>query len=42
MTNLYVEITGKSLWKIYKDMHRDAFMSAEDAQAHGIVDMVGD
>nr|YP_010173145.1 clp protease proteolytic subunit [Medicago disciformis]QSJ48365.1 clp protease proteolytic subunit [Medicago disciformis] len=42
MTNLYVQITGKSFWQIYKDMHRDCFMSAEEAQAHGIVDMVGD
>nr|YP_009656767.1 clp protease proteolytic subunit [Medicago lupulina]AJE72541.1 ATP-dependent Clp protease proteolytic subunit [Medicago lupulina]QCO73663.1 clp protease proteolytic subunit [Medicago lupulina]UZA65609.1 clp protease proteolytic subunit [Medicago lupulina] len=42
VANLYVEITGKKFWKIYKDMQRDTFMSAEDAQAHGIVDMVGD
>jgi len=42
VANLYVEITGKIFWKIYKDMQRDTFMSAEDAQAHGIVDMVGD
>ena len=41
MANLYVEITGNFFWKIYKDMHRDTFMSAKDAQAHGIVDMVG-
>nr|YP_010173373.1 clp protease proteolytic subunit [Medicago tenoreana]QSJ48607.1 clp protease proteolytic subunit [Medicago tenoreana] len=41
MVRLYIEITGKSYSKIYTDMHRDAFMSAEDAQAHGIVDDIG-
>nr|YP_010566524.1 clp protease proteolytic subunit [Medicago lesinsii]UZC31911.1 clp protease proteolytic subunit [Medicago lesinsii] len=42
MTNLYAQRTGKAFWKIYKDMERDFFMSAEEAQAHGIVDAVGD
>nr|YP_009657148.1 clp protease proteolytic subunit [Medicago blancheana]YP_010565929.1 clp protease proteolytic subunit [Medicago rotata]QCO74029.1 clp protease proteolytic subunit [Medicago blancheana]UZC30469.1 clp protease proteolytic subunit [Medicago rotata] len=42
MTKIYVQRTGKAFWKIYKDMERDLFMSAEEAQAHGIVDMVAD
>nr|YP_010565993.1 clp protease proteolytic subunit [Medicago murex]UZC30545.1 clp protease proteolytic subunit [Medicago murex]UZC30621.1 clp protease proteolytic subunit [Medicago murex] len=42
MTNLYAQRTGKAFWKIYKDMERDFYMSAEEAQAHGIVDAVGD
>jgi len=42
MTNLYAQRTGKAFWQIYKDMERDLFMSAEEAQAHGIVDAVAD
>nr|YP_010566069.1 clp protease proteolytic subunit [Medicago rugosa]UZC30697.1 clp protease proteolytic subunit [Medicago rugosa]UZC30773.1 clp protease proteolytic subunit [Medicago rugosa]UZC30849.1 clp protease proteolytic subunit [Medicago rugosa] len=42
MTNIYARRTGKASWQIYKDMERDLFMSAEEAQAHGIVDMVAD
>nr|YP_010173449.1 clp protease proteolytic subunit [Medicago sauvagei]QSJ48671.1 clp protease proteolytic subunit [Medicago sauvagei] len=42
MTNIYVQRTGKAFWQIYKDMERDLFMSAEEAQAHGIVDTVAD
>nr|CUR04372.1 clpP1 [Acacia longispinea]CUR04462.1 clpP1 [Acacia longispinea] len=37
----YVKRTRKPHWVVYKDMHRDIFMSAEEAQAHGIVDLVG-
>nr|YP_009656997.1 clp protease proteolytic subunit [Medicago orbicularis]QCO73888.1 clp protease proteolytic subunit [Medicago orbicularis] len=42
MTNIYAQRTGKAFWQIYKDMERDLFMSAEEAQAHGIVDTVAD
>jgi len=42
MTNLYAQRTGKAFWQIYKDMEKDLFMSAEEAQAHGIVDTVAD
>nr|UZC31835.1 clp protease proteolytic subunit [Medicago italica] len=42
ITNIYVQRTGKAYWQIYKDMERDCFMSAEEAQSHGIVDMVAD
>nr|WFG49798.1 ATP-dependent Clp protease proteolytic subunit [Caragana rosea] len=42
MTNIYAQRTGKPSWQISKDMERDHYMSAEEAQAHGIVDMVGE
>nr|YP_009382986.1 clp protease proteolytic subunit [Albizia odoratissima]APA32837.1 clp protease proteolytic subunit [Albizia odoratissima] len=41
IVNTYVQRTGKPSWVIYKDLERDIFMSAEEAQAHGIVDLVG-
>nr|CUR05098.1 clpP1 [Acacia obtecta] len=37
----YMKRTHKPLRVIYKDLQRDSFMSAEEAQAHGIVDLVG-
>nr|YP_009138390.1 clp protease proteolytic subunit [Lathyrus davidii]AIK20597.1 clp protease proteolytic subunit [Lathyrus davidii] len=37
----YSEITRKPFWQINEDMQRDFFMSPEEAQAYGIVDMVG-
>ncbi|YP_001122831.1 ATP-dependent Clp protease proteolytic subunit (chloroplast) [Phaseolus vulgaris] len=40
ITRVYVQRTGKSLWVISEDMERDVFMSAAEAQAHGIVDLV--
>nr|QJQ75563.1 clp protease proteolytic subunit [Glycyrrhiza asymmetrica] len=42
LTNIYAQRTGKPFWQIYKDMERDLFMSAEEAQAYGIVDMVSE
>nr|YP_009769110.1 clp protease proteolytic subunit [Falcataria moluccana]QIS99728.1 clp protease proteolytic subunit [Falcataria moluccana] len=39
--NTYVQRTGKPSWVLYKDLQRDIFMSAEEAQAHGIVDLIG-
>nr|YP_009383078.1 clp protease proteolytic subunit [Archidendron lucyi]APA32929.1 clp protease proteolytic subunit [Archidendron lucyi] len=41
IVNTYVQRTGKPSWVLYKDLERDIFMSAEEAQAHGIVDLVG-
>nr|UBX38490.1 ATP-dependent Clp protease proteolytic subunit [Cycas taiwaniana] len=40
ITNVYVQRTGKPLWVISGDMERDVFMSATEAQAYGIVDLV--
>nr|YP_010290799.1 clp protease proteolytic subunit [Eriocaulon cinereum]YP_010473702.1 clp protease proteolytic subunit [Eriocaulon sp. LE23]ULQ65531.1 clp protease proteolytic subunit [Eriocaulon cinereum]UVH67405.1 clp protease proteolytic subunit [Eriocaulon cinereum]UVH67490.1 clp protease proteolytic subunit [Eriocaulon sp. LE23] len=42
LTKIYVQRTGKPLWVISEDMERDIFMSATEAQAHGIVDLVAD
>nr|CUR02736.1 clpP1 [Acacia fragilis] len=38
---IYAQRTGKSPWVVQEDISRDIFMSAEEAQAHGIVDHVG-
>ena len=40
LTKVYVQRTGQSLWVVSEDMERDAFMSATEAQAHGLVDLV--
>nr|QVX28411.1 clp protease proteolytic subunit [Tabaroa caatingicola] len=40
ITRVYVQRTGKPLWLVSEDMERDVFMSAEEAQAHGIIDLV--
>nr|YP_009745644.1 clp protease proteolytic subunit [Gerbera jamesonii]QIH30178.1 clp protease proteolytic subunit [Gerbera jamesonii]WLF85560.1 clp protease proteolytic subunit [Gerbera jamesonii] len=40
LTRVYVQRTGKPLWVVSEDMERDAFMSATEAQAYGIVDRV--
>nr|YP_010587243.1 clp protease proteolytic subunit [Corethrodendron multijugum]UZZ46207.1 clp protease proteolytic subunit [Corethrodendron multijugum]WRO39529.1 clp protease proteolytic subunit [Corethrodendron fruticosum] len=42
MTNIYAQRTGKPSWQISKDMERDFYMSAEEAQAYGIIDTVAD
>nr|QWX87906.1 ATP-dependent Clp protease proteolytic subunit [Phyllolobium chinense] len=42
ITQIYAQRTGKPAWQISKDMERDLFMSAEEAQAYGIVDMVAE
>nr|QKV48591.1 clp protease proteolytic subunit [Vicia ramuliflora] len=42
ITTLYSERTGKPFWQISEDMERDFFMSAEEAEAYGLVDAVGD
>nr|YP_010731100.1 ATP-dependent Clp protease proteolytic subunit [Ochna integerrima]YP_010731184.1 ATP-dependent Clp protease proteolytic subunit [Ochna serrulata]WEG37841.1 ATP-dependent Clp protease proteolytic subunit [Ochna integerrima]WEG37925.1 ATP-dependent Clp protease proteolytic subunit [Ochna serrulata] len=40
LTRVYALRTGKPLWVVSEDMERDVFMSATEAQAHGIVDLV--
>nr|QUO98433.1 clp protease proteolytic subunit [Canarium album] len=38
LTRIYVRRTDKPFWVVSEDMERDVFMSATEAQAHGIVD----
>nr|YP_009655162.1 clpP protease proteolytic subunit [Geosiris australiensis]QCL17216.1 clpP protease proteolytic subunit [Geosiris australiensis] len=40
LTNIYVQRTSTPFWVISEDMERDVFMSATEAQAYGIVDLV--
>nr|YP_007374823.1 ATP-dependent Clp protease proteolytic subunit [Ophioglossum californicum]AGC26736.1 ATP-dependent Clp protease proteolytic subunit [Ophioglossum californicum]QXF60109.1 ATP-dependent Clp protease proteolytic subunit [Ophioglossum vulgatum] len=40
ITKVYAQRTGRPLWVISEDMERDAFMSAGEAKAYGIVDLV--
>lgn len=40
ITKVYAQRTGKPLWVISEDMERDAFTSAGEAKAYGIVDLV--
>jgi ATP-dependent Clp protease protease subunit len=40
ITRVYAQRTGKPIWAISEDMERDTFMSAEEARAYGIVDLV--
>nr|WOC92384.1 clp protease proteolytic subunit [Utricularia volubilis] len=40
LTRVYVQRTGKPVWVVSEDMERDVFMSANEAQAYGIVDLV--
>ena len=40
LTRVYVQRTGKPLWVVSEDMERDVFLSATEAQAYGIVDLV--
>ncbi|KAL4184953.1 hypothetical protein AMTRI_Chr10g228140 [Amborella trichopoda] len=40
ITSVYVQRTGNPLWVVSEDMERDVFMSATEAQAHGIVDLI--
>nr|YP_010514168.1 ATP-dependent Clp protease proteolytic subunit [Strongylodon macrobotrys]UXL85821.1 ATP-dependent Clp protease proteolytic subunit [Strongylodon macrobotrys] len=40
ITRVYGQRTGKPLWVISEDMERDVFLSAAEAQVHGIVDLV--
>nr|YP_010330702.1 clp protease proteolytic subunit [Pilea dolichocarpa]UNY33841.1 clp protease proteolytic subunit [Pilea dolichocarpa] len=40
LTKVYAQRTGKSLWVVSEDMERDIFMSATEAQAYGLIDLV--
>nr|YP_010379847.1 clp protease proteolytic subunit [Astragalus pectinatus]UCS40988.1 clp protease proteolytic subunit [Astragalus pectinatus] len=40
ITQIYAQRTGKPSSQISRDMERDFYMSAEEAQAYGIIDMV--
>jgi len=40
LNQIYVDNTGQSLEKIEKDMNRDFFMSAQEAQEYGLIDRV--
>nr|WDD58068.1 ATP-dependent Clp protease proteolytic subunit [Haplothismia exannulata] len=40
LTNIYVQRTGNSVWIISEDMERDVFMSATEARAYRIIDIV--
>ena len=40
ITKVYAQRTGKPLWIISEDMERDGFMSAIEAQAYGLVDLL--
>nr|YP_010325727.1 clp protease proteolytic subunit [Panax pseudoginseng var. elegantior]UNO55683.1 clp protease proteolytic subunit [Panax major]UNO55771.1 clp protease proteolytic subunit [Panax japonicus var. bipinnatifidus]UNO55947.1 clp protease proteolytic subunit [Panax ginseng]UZG90590.1 clp protease proteolytic subunit [Panax notoginseng]UNO55859.1 clp protease proteolytic subunit [Panax pseudoginseng var. elegantior] len=40
ITRVYVQKTGKPFWVVSEDLERDVFMSATEAQAYGIVDLV--
>nr|YP_010048186.1 clp protease proteolytic subunit [Pilea pumila]QPK42794.1 clp protease proteolytic subunit [Pilea pumila] len=40
LTKVYAQRTGKSLWVVSEDMERDTFMSATEAQAYGLIDLV--
>nr|AWI71013.1 Clp protease proteolytic subunit [Thevetia peruviana] len=41
VVNAYVQRTGKPSWIICEDIKRDCFMSATEALAYGIVDLIG-
>nr|YP_010165390.1 ATP-dependent Clp protease proteolytic subunit [Rhamnus globosa]QRN73961.1 ATP-dependent Clp protease proteolytic subunit [Rhamnus globosa]UTA92620.1 ATP-dependent Clp protease proteolytic subunit [Rhamnus globosa] len=40
ITRVYAQRTGKPFWVVSDDLERDIFMSAPEAQAHGIIDLV--
>lgn len=40
VTRVYAQRTGKPVWVVSEDLERDVFMSAPEAQAHGIIDLV--
>nr|AGW04420.1 clp protease proteolytic subunit protein [Araujia sericifera] len=42
LTRVYAQRTGKPLWVVSKDIERDIFMSATEAKAYGIVDLIAD
>nr|YP_010462866.1 ATP-dependent Clp protease proteolytic subunit [Primulina sclerophylla]UUJ36665.1 ATP-dependent Clp protease proteolytic subunit [Primulina sclerophylla] len=40
IARVYAQRTGKPLWVVSEDLERDVFMSATEAQAYGIIDLV--
>uniref|UniRef100_A0AAU8L497 ATP-dependent Clp protease proteolytic subunit n=1 Tax=Primulina flexusa TaxID=3229917 RepID=A0AAU8L497_9LAMI len=40
ITRVYAQRTGKPFWVVSEDLERDVFMSATEAQAYGIIDLV--
>jgi ATP-dependent Clp protease protease subunit len=40
LNQIYAEKTGQSIEKIEKDMDRDFFLSAQEAQEYGLIDRV--
>nr|YP_009164592.1 proteolytic subunit of the ATP-dependent Clp protease [Lathraea squamaria]AJD76810.1 proteolytic subunit of the ATP-dependent Clp protease [Lathraea squamaria] len=40
ITKVYVQRTGNPLWVVSEDLERDVFMSATEAKAYGIIDLV--
>nr|AWH04522.1 clp protease proteolytic subunit protein [Asclepias aff. aequicornu ShS-2018]AWH05154.1 clp protease proteolytic subunit protein [Asclepias boliviensis]AWH07760.1 clp protease proteolytic subunit protein [Asclepias mellodora var. mellodora] len=40
LTKAYAERTGKPLWFIAEGLDRDSFMSATEAKAYGIIDLI--
>jgi len=40
ITRVYAQRTGKPLWVVSEDLERDVFMSATEAQAYGLIDLV--
>nr|YP_009138615.1 clp protease proteolytic subunit [Lathyrus littoralis]AIK20909.1 clp protease proteolytic subunit [Lathyrus littoralis] len=42
LITIYSQRTGQSFWQISEDMKRNLFLSPEEAQAYGIIDMVSD
>ena len=40
LTKVYAQRTGQPLWVLTEDLERDVFMSATEAQAHGIIDLI--
>nr|UDZ59563.1 clp protease proteolytic subunit [Helanthium tenellum]UDZ59564.1 clp protease proteolytic subunit [Helanthium bolivianum] len=41
ITHIYAKRTGQPIWVIVEDMERDTFMSAAEAKAYGLVDLLG-
>jgi ATP-dependent protease ClpP protease subunit len=41
IVEIFAERTGAPIWAVIFDIERDVFMSAEEAQDHGIVDLIG-
>lgn len=40
LTKVYAQRTGQPFWVLTEDLERDVFMSAKEAQAYGIIDLI--